>query len=357
MKYLTNHPSLPSSITSILFPIFASYKALRTSDPSLLVPWLMYWTTLSLFLLVESQLYFILYWIPFYAWIRLGIHLYLVLPGKQGSVYIYKTHIHPFLEEHERQIDQMISDGHAKLKAAGLDAMKRGIEYIRVQILGQQPSQPTPPTSRNVSYSSALMSRFSMPAARDSLAAAAGTSDLFSMLGKAMQQTSYPTSTTREAQVADITSSQSFIPPNLSGAERTDFVNTQRDRLRTLLQVFEQEATPIEPFTSSADRPGSSTPRQPSSRKPYLTPNEEGMDGSGSGYMHKSRSESEFEDLAYEPMPDPDQFRPSSGRRSSPDMGSARTRQRPARNGSWSNWVWGNYGEQDSAARDARKDR
>ncbi|KAK0334468.1 hypothetical protein LTR94_016600, partial [Friedmanniomyces endolithicus] len=69
-----------TSVTSILFPIFASYKALRTSDPANLAPWLMYWTTLSLFLLVESQLYFILYWVPFYPWIRLGIHLYLVLP-------------------------------------------------------------------------------------------------------------------------------------------------------------------------------------------------------------------------------------------------------------------------------------
>jgi len=335
-------------VTSILFPIFASYKALRTSDPSLLVPWLMYWTTLSLFLLVESQLYFILYWIPFYAWIRLGIHLYLVLPGKQGSVYIYKTHIHPFLEEHERQIDRMISEGHAKLKAAGMDAVKQAIEYVRVQVLGQAPRRPTPPSSRNVSYSSALMSRFSMPAAaKDSLAAAAGTTDLFSMLGKAMQQTSYPTSTSREAQVDDISSSQSFIPPNLSGAERTDFVNTQRDRLRTLLQVFEQEATPNDPFTSSAE-PRASTPRQPSSRKPYLNPND------SSDYMHKSRSESEFEDLAYEPMPDPEQFRPRTPL--SLAQSGEKPRQRPARNGSWSNWVWGNYGEEGSAM-DHRKDR
>ncbi|KAI7300995.1 hypothetical protein KC315_g16899, partial [Hortaea werneckii] len=112
-----------TSVTSILFPIFASYKALRTSDPANLAPWLMYWPTLSLFLLVESQLYFILYWVPFYSWIRLGIHLYLVAPGQQGSVYIYREYIHPFLEEHERQIDRMISDGHEKAKAAGMDVV------------------------------------------------------------------------------------------------------------------------------------------------------------------------------------------------------------------------------------------
>ena len=86
-----------SSICSVLLPVFFSYKALRTSDPALLAPWLMYWTTLALFLAVENQFNFILRWVPLYSWIRLGVHLYLVLPGQQGSVFIYKEHIHPFL--------------------------------------------------------------------------------------------------------------------------------------------------------------------------------------------------------------------------------------------------------------------
>ncbi len=46
----------------MLFPIFASYKALRTSDPAQLTPWLMYWVVLSSVLLVESWTVFILGW-------------------------------------------------------------------------------------------------------------------------------------------------------------------------------------------------------------------------------------------------------------------------------------------------------
>ncbi|KAI7675532.1 hypothetical protein KC318_g882, partial [Hortaea werneckii] len=206
-----------TSVTSILFPIFASYKALRTSDPANLAPWLMYWPTLSLFLLVESQLYFILYWVPFYSWIRLGIHLYLVAPGQQGSVYIYREYIHPFLEEHERQIDRMISDGHEKAKAAGMDVVKKGIEYVRVQILGQPPKRPSPPQSRSVSYSTYLMSKFAMPSAREGLAAA-GTSDLFSLLGKALNQSTYPDARhSQEDQARDLATSGTLIPPHLSG--------------------------------------------------------------------------------------------------------------------------------------------
>lgn len=296
----------------------------------------MYWTTFSLFLMVESQLYFILCWVPFYSWIRLGIHLYLVLPGQQGSVFIYKEHIHPFLEEHERQIDHMISDAHSKAKAAGMDAVKRAIEYVRVNVLGQEPRRPTPPPSRNVSYTTHLFNRFAMPSAREGLAAA-GTSDIFSLIGKALQQTTYPDATTTGEQARDLASSGALIPPDLAGEERTDFVNTQRERLRTLLQAFDAEAFTANDAATSGAQPRSSTPRQPSGRKSYLAPQEP-------PYMHQSRSESEFEDLGYEPMPDPDNYRPVHDRDQTPPAA-------PPVNEKvgWSNWIWGNYGERDSA--------
>ncbi|KAM0720944.1 hypothetical protein Q7P37_003229 [Cladosporium fusiforme] len=339
-----------TSITSILFPIFASYKAIRTGDPANLAPWLMYWTTLSIFLLVESHLYFILYWVPFYSWMRLGLHLYLVMPGKQGSVYIYQAYVHPWLESHERQIDDLISEMHVKGKAAGFDAIQSAIEYIRVNFLGQAPNQPPPPQAQGLSYSASLLNRFNMPSARSGLAAA-GSSDLFSLLGKAMQQSTYPNSTTRDAQAADLQSS-GFIPPTLSGAERTDFVNTQRDRLRTLLQAFDREA---EPSAHTSAMPPPPTQRNLSGRKSYLAPGDAPPPlpdyNNANTNMHKSRSDSEFEDLAYEPMPDPDSFRPP------PPVSDMRGGERRAsKDGSgWSNWVWGNYGEQNSAV-NPRKD-
>ncbi|OQO01404.1 hypothetical protein B0A48_12959 [Cryoendolithus antarcticus] len=346
-----------TSVTSILFPVFASYKALRTGDPAQLTPWLMYWTTLSLFLLVESQLYFILYWIPFYAWMRLGMHLYLVLPGKQGSVFLYREYIHPFLEQHERTIDQTISSSHAKAKAAGLDAVKRAIEYVRVQFLGQAPSAPTPPTSRNVSYSSALLNRFAMPAARSTASAgyAAPAAALTDLLGNLMSQSTSPTSTSRDARAQDLVRSDTLIPSNLSGTERSDYVRTQRDHLQTLLRAFDQEDGGPLPSPNSTQPPSytSSLPspsQRPSSRKPYLSTEDN---------MHKSRSESEFEDLAYESMPDPEQFRPSpqvGGRESSGrkrESGGAAQGQSQA---GWSKYIWGDYGERDSAVgRDGRR--
>ncbi|USW55612.1 hypothetical protein Slin15195_G089310 [Septoria linicola] len=332
-----------TSLFSIALPIFFSYKALRTSDPGVLSPWLMYWTTLSIFLLVENQFYFILYWVPFYSWLRLGVHLCLVAPGQQGCVLIYRNYIHPFLEEHERQIDRMISDGHEKARSAGLDAIKAVIEYVRTQLLGGEPRRPTPPVSRNVSYTTQLFNRFAMPAARDGFAGA-GTSDIFGLIGKALQQTTYGDSTSQDAQARDLSASGTLIPQHLAGHERDDYVRTQRDRLATLLRAFDAEAETPPGAWQSSSQPRSSTPRMPSGRKSYLAPQDD--------HMHRSRSESEFEDLGYETMPDPEQFRPRT------DGAGDRTPLGPPPKGSagWSNWIWGNYGEKDSLAEHRKGD-
>lgn len=61
------------SIASFLLPIFASYKALKTSDPAQLTPWLMYWVVFACALLVESWTEWILTWyvFPFLSFIPL----------------------------------------------------------------------------------------------------------------------------------------------------------------------------------------------------------------------------------------------------------------------------------------------
>jgi receptor expression-enhancing protein 1/2/3/4 len=253
--------------------------------------------------------------------------------------------VHPWLEVHERQIDDLIHQVHSKGKAAGFDAVQAAIEYIRVNFLGQAPHEPPPPQAQGVSYSASLLSRFNMPSARSNVAAV-GSTDIFSMLGKMVQQSTYPTSTTRDAKADDLVQTGSLIPPSLSGEERTDFVNTQRDRLQTLLQAFDREAGPSASYSSAIPPP---TQRNVSGRKSYLSSGE----GQQDYPMHKSRSDSEFEDLAYEPMPDPDSFRPpppppnlSNSRRSSREGSSG---------GGWSNMIWGNYGQKDSAI-NPRKD-
>lgn len=113
------------TIASVLLPIFASYKALQSRDPALLSKWLTYWTTLSLVLLLESQLYFILYWIPFYPWMRLAVHLWLVAPYKQGAMYIYQEFIGPFIYQHERGLDELVDGVWQMVTGTAADYLKK----------------------------------------------------------------------------------------------------------------------------------------------------------------------------------------------------------------------------------------
>lgn len=302
----------------------------------------MYWTTLSLALAAESFLYPILSWVPFYSWIRLGAHLYLVLPGQQGSVFVYQNYIHPFLYQHEREIDRFITNSHDKAKAAGLQYLKQGIEWVKVNLLGMQPRRPTPPASRNVSYSQALLNRFVMPSARpdgfsgasSQPGAGAGANDLFSMLGGMVAQAAGPggASRSRDAQARDLSASGNLVPQNLSGDERSAFISTQKDHLRILLEAFDKEASREHIPTTSPPYPTNDGPGP--NFQDFLRPAAEGL-------LNRNKSEAEFEDLGYEHV----------------STGSNRPSPKPhEKSGSWSKWVWGNYGEKDSAAGQKKND-
>jgi receptor expression-enhancing protein 1/2/3/4 len=150
---------LLSSIASFLFPIFASYKALKSSDPAQLTPWLMYWVVFSCVIFVESWFYWVLFWTPFYGYVRLFFFLYLVLPQTQGARTIYEDYIHPFLENNEAQIDNLIASAHDRLKAAGLAYLRQAIDYVKTNVLGLPPpesSSPTPESAVPQSYTQSL---------------------------------------------------------------------------------------------------------------------------------------------------------------------------------------------------------
>jgi hypothetical protein len=54
--------SLVTSVAGFLFPILASFKALKANDISQLTPWLMYWSVMGCLLFVEHWSYLILQW-------------------------------------------------------------------------------------------------------------------------------------------------------------------------------------------------------------------------------------------------------------------------------------------------------
>lgn len=273
-----------------------SYKALRTSDPAHLTPWLMYWVVLSLLSSIESTFYFILGWIPFYAWFRLFLHAYLILPGIQGATPIYQDYIHPFLLHHELEIDQFIGDAHAKMMKAGLQYAKMAVEWVKVNLLGGQARPDTPPErARQGSYAQQLFSQFNMPTARQGFAAPAG--DFVGLLSSALQYTTSK-GQSREDAAQDLQRSGTLIPENLSStADRMSYISAQRERLNVLLSAFDREAYNLS--TAPPDAPPRDTP---------------GAD------LSKSRSEADFFKVEKDGLPE--------------QQGQAQAQ------GSWMPWNW-----------------
>ncbi|KAF1814854.1 hypothetical protein P152DRAFT_455892 [Eremomyces bilateralis CBS 781.70] len=260
---------------TVLLPVFLSYKTLQQHPPSALSPWLIYFLILTLLLQAESTFAFILDFVPFYSWLRLFAYAYLILPGTQGATYLYAEHLEPFLRQYERDIDEFIANAHDKSRKAGLDYLKKTVEYVRVNVLGMPPRTPTPPPSRQTSatYTQQLLSRFALPA-RDGVFAApamGAAGDLYGLLTSAVSAIS-GSPASREAQAEELSRSGMLVPDGLRGDERINYVSTQRERLRVLLQAFDREAVSM-----AAGEPAA------------------GQWGGGGDYMRKSRSEAEFD--------------------------------------------------------------
>ncbi|KAI1200141.1 TB2/DP1, HVA22 family-domain-containing protein [Nemania serpens] len=333
-----------ASIASFLFPLFASYKALKTSDPAQLTPWLMYWSVLSCALLVESWTEFILVWVPFYSWIRLGFLLWLVLPSTQGARVLYESYLHPYLEENELAIEDFIASAHDRFRAAGIRYLRRAIELIRTRVFNLPPSEEQEDTSAAAAapqgYTQALLARFRVPAAQWAAnnAGAAGH-DFYNLLAGAVNAAAAAGGLSATAK-SDVAARGTLIPENIGGAqEKMTFIAAQRERLAFMLGALDREAAELqhnEEHRKAAEQsrklPSMSLDGQEPSRPP-------------SGYsvgsaLSKSRSEVDFEKID---APSGAEDEDTSLRRrgyNEEDAGAAKS------GGGWNLFGWGATGNQ-----------
>ncbi|PTD04148.1 hypothetical protein FCULG_00002006 [Fusarium culmorum] len=326
-------PMLLSSVASFLFPIFASYKALKTSDPTQLTPWLMYWVVLSCCLLVESWVWFIISWLT------------------QGAAFLYDEYVHPYLEKNETQIDDFIASAHERLTAAGISYLKLAIEQFRVKVLGLPPSEPeAPPPETNQGYTQSLLSRFNVPAARwagnnNNNNGGTGT-DFYSLLSSAVAA-----ATNAGATQSAGTRTVGGEPTN-PGALIPRICASRRDRLNVLLSALDREAQDLR---SDAQRAQANTgpQRDPmayggydNTRNDDEEPTQRPPSGlSGWSGISKSRSETDFERIDADVSSDEDH----KMRRRNMGAGTRNT------SGSWVPWSWGGDAAQGGASASGRE--
>ncbi len=97
------------SFVGFLYPAYCSLKAIESQDPEDDTKWLMYWIVYSAFSMVEFFTDIILFWIPFYNFLKCAFLVYCMAPTSwNGSIFIYNNFIRPFVLKHEKEIDQVI---------------------------------------------------------------------------------------------------------------------------------------------------------------------------------------------------------------------------------------------------------
>ncbi|EZF33171.1 hypothetical protein H109_06537 [Trichophyton interdigitale MR816] len=289
---------LLAAVATVLFPIFASYKALQTRDVTNLAPWLMYWVVYSAITLVESWTFFIISWFPFYSWIRLFALSYLVLPQTQGAKKLYLEHVEPFLRHHEREIEELIGQAHSRGSALGLQYLKKVIDLVRTKAMGLPPlwegqaqGQADTANVAAPSYAQTLFSRFNLPSVGGAGAAPAaggasggyGAPDFVSMIGSVLGGAG-GAAKSPDAQAAELSASGRLLPRHVASAPRSEqaaYIASQRDQLRVLLSAYDREFGSL---SSGAGGPDDSVG---------------GFESSG---LRKNRSDNSFENIEHEDL-------------------------------------------------------
>lgn len=102
-SFVCNSISLP-------YPIFASFKAIESSDKNDDTQWLTFWVVWACIVLFESMTDIFIFWIPLYFELKLGFFLLLQAPILNLSEKLYQWYIKPYLIQKRLYLDQIFTN-------------------------------------------------------------------------------------------------------------------------------------------------------------------------------------------------------------------------------------------------------
>ncbi|KAF3511229.1 hypothetical protein F2Q69_00005155 [Brassica cretica] len=92
-----NFDVIAGPIISLLYPLYASVRAIESGADGDDKQWLTYWALYSLIKLFELTFYGLIEWIPIWPYAKLALISWLVLPGLSGAAYVYENYVRSFL--------------------------------------------------------------------------------------------------------------------------------------------------------------------------------------------------------------------------------------------------------------------
>ena len=92
-------------LLGVAYPVFMSFLALESEGGEDDKQWLTYWVVFGLFNILDHFAGFVLAWIPFYYFLKLGFLVFLFHPTTKGATWVYNNFILPHIDEYNSQLD------------------------------------------------------------------------------------------------------------------------------------------------------------------------------------------------------------------------------------------------------------
>ncbi|KAG6407121.1 hypothetical protein SASPL_130104 [Salvia splendens] len=114
----------------LLYPLYASMRAIESPSTLDDQQWLTYWVLYSFLTLFELSCWKILQWLPFWPYMKLIFCLWLVLPIFNGAAYIYENFVRKYVKVGS-YVGSNVPEGQRRvLQMMSLDARKSVERYI-----------------------------------------------------------------------------------------------------------------------------------------------------------------------------------------------------------------------------------
>ncbi|MQL99829.1 hypothetical protein Taro_032559 [Colocasia esculenta] len=114
----------------LLYPLYASIRAIETPTTVDDQQWLTYWVLYSLITLFELSCYKVLQWFPLWPYMKLLCCMWLVLPCFNGAAYIYENYVRKYVKIGGRVGSGYPEEQRKVLHMMSLDARKSVEHFI-----------------------------------------------------------------------------------------------------------------------------------------------------------------------------------------------------------------------------------
>jgi len=98
------------NMVGFLYPAYISIKAIESGNKEDDTQWLTYWVIFALLNLVEFFSDAIYGWFPIYWICKCAAFLWLYLPSTMGAQKIYVRFVRPFVQKHEKGIEEKLAN-------------------------------------------------------------------------------------------------------------------------------------------------------------------------------------------------------------------------------------------------------